>query len=310
MDLIVSHRSRGIPHRDPGLAGGQPARRLVRRRLRDDRGRAQAVQRGVAAQAVRGRLDLRHLARRSTAARASPRCRASCSSEEFARAKAPMRGRLLRRHPRRPDDPAVGDRGAEEGVPARDPERHDRVGARASREPNSGSDLASPEDDRRARRRRVGHQRPEGVDHAGPPRRLLLPAHPHRPRRAEAQGHLVPARADATSPASRCAASPSPTARPSSARCSSPTPVARRTTSWAGSTTAGRSRTPRSRSSAGMSATTGYRRFEEEYRLHASRPPTDERSDRRPDIRQRLDARTTRRSRSCGSTVCARCPRR
>ena len=64
-------------------------------------------------------------------------------AEEFARAKAPMRGRLLRRHARRPDDPAVGHRGAEAGVPARDPQRRRCAGARASPSPNSGSDLAS-----------------------------------------------------------------------------------------------------------------------------------------------------------------------
>jgi hypothetical protein len=45
------------------------------------------------------------------------------------------------------------------------------------------------QDHRRARRRRVGHQRPEGVDHPGPVRRLLLPAGPHRPGR-EAQAGI------------------------------------------------------------------------------------------------------------------------
>ena len=53
------------------------------------------------------------------------------------------------------------------------------------------------QDHRRARRRRVGDHRPEGLDHAGPVRRLLLPAGPHRPGRDQAQGHLLPARADA-----------------------------------------------------------------------------------------------------------------
>ena len=48
----------------------------------------------------------------------------------------------------------------------------------------------------RARRRPLGDQRPEGVDLGRQLRRLLLPVLPHRPRRAEAQGHLDPARAD------------------------------------------------------------------------------------------------------------------
>ncbi len=57
---------------------------------------------------------------------------------------------------------------------------------------------------RRARRRRVGAQRPEDLDLGGPPRRPHLHARPHRPRLAQAQGHLVPARRRWTSPGSRC----------------------------------------------------------------------------------------------------------
>ena len=45
-----------------------------------------------------------------------------------------------------------------------------------------------------ARRRRVRRQRPEGVHHRRPRRRLGLAGVPHRPRRAQAQGHLDPAR--------------------------------------------------------------------------------------------------------------------
>ena len=47
-----------------------------------------------------------------------------------------------------------------------------------------------------ARRRPLGDQRAEGVDLGRQLRRLLLPVLPHRPRRAEAQGHLDRARAD------------------------------------------------------------------------------------------------------------------
>ena len=45
-----------------------------------------------------------------------------------------------------------------------------------------------------ARRRRLAAQRPEGVDVVRPVRRLGPLPRPHRPRRAEAQGHLLPRR--------------------------------------------------------------------------------------------------------------------
>ena len=49
---------------------------------------------------------------------------------------------------------------------------------------------------RRARRRRVGRQRPEDVDEPDPVRRLRLARLPHRSRRAAAQGPVDPHRAD------------------------------------------------------------------------------------------------------------------
>ena len=53
----------------------------------------------------------------------------------------------------------------------------------------------------RARRRRVGAHRPEGLDHLGPPVGLRRAAGPHRPRRAQARGHhLLP---DRPAPAGR-----------------------------------------------------------------------------------------------------------
>ena len=55
----------------------------------------------------------------------------------------------------------------------------------------------------------------------------------------------------------------------------------------------------------GMSATTGYRRFAEEYRLMVEKA-TENGADRRPDDPPAAHASTTRRSRSCGSTDCAR----
>ena len=215
--------------------------------------------------------------------------------------------RLLRRHARRPDAAAVGDRGAEAGVPAQDPARRDALVPGLQRA-QLGLRPGQPEDVGDPRRRRVGHQRAEGLDDRRPPRRLLLPAHPHRPRRPEAQGHLVPAGADAASPASRSAASPSPTARPSSARSSSTTPAARRTTSSAASTTAGRSPTRRSASSAASRrrpATAASRRS-------SSRWWRRRRRTGRSTTRSSASASrsTTRSGRSCASTDCARCRRR
>ena len=93
----------------------------------------------------------------------------------------------------------------------------------------------------RARRRPVGAQRPEDLDVGGSPRRPHLHAGPHRPGRAQAQGHLVPARRHAPA---RHRGAPDPDdlrRRASSTRSSTPTPPARRTRSSAASTTAGRS---------------------------------------------------------------------
>ena len=75
-----------------------------------------------------------------------------------------------------------------------------------------------------ARRRRLGAQRPEDLDH---PRRVLHPpvrAVPHRPRQRAPQGPHLPARAARHRRASPCAASAGSTATRASPRCSSTTP--------------------------------------------------------------------------------------
>ena len=55
-------------------------------------------------------------------------------------------------------------------------------------EPGAGSDLAALAVPGRARRRRVGRQRPEGVELGGPVRRVGRADRPLRPRRRQAQG--------------------------------------------------------------------------------------------------------------------------
>ena len=61
-------------------------------------------------------------------------------------------------------------------------------------EPDAGTDLASLRTIGQEGRRPLRRQRPEAVDHRRPPGRLRLARGPHRPGRAQAQGHLDPDR--------------------------------------------------------------------------------------------------------------------
>ena len=215
-------------------------------------------------------------------------------AEEFARARRPDAGRLLRRHPRRPDHPPVGHRGAEEAVPAQDPEGRDRRGARASpsptpapTSPRSRPPPCSTATSGSSTARRSGPPRP-----SSPTTASCWPA-PTRTCRSTPASPTCSCRCSRT--ASRCAASSSPTAPPSSTRCSSPTPAARRRTSSAASTTAGRWRTPPSASSGACRpppATAASRRSS----TSSSSRRQGERQDRRPD-------RSARASRSYYSKI-------
>ena len=75
-------------------------------------------------------------------------------------------------------------------------------------EPGAGSDLARLSTRGRARRRRVGHRRPEGVDLGRPPRRLRLHHLPDRSRRAQARRAHRVHRADARAGRRRPPAAP------------------------------------------------------------------------------------------------------
>ena len=90
-----------------------------------------------------------------------------------------------------------------------------------------------PAHDRGARRRRLGRQRPEDVDHARPARRLDLHARAHRPRGEEAGRHLDAAHRHDHARASRSGRSSSSTAATRSTRCGSPT-CGCRATCWSG----------------------------------------------------------------------------
>ena len=91
----------------------------------------------------------------------------------------------------RPDDHRVGHRRPARRLPPADPERRAHLvpavqRARCRLRPGRAVDQGGP------RRRRVGGDRPEGVDLGGALRRLGDPAGPHRPRRAQAPWHHLP----------------------------------------------------------------------------------------------------------------------
>ena len=184
--------------------------------------------------------------------------------EEY-RARRTGPGRHRRRGPARPDDRALRLRRAAKRGAARHPPRHrDLVPGllRARR----GLRPRQRQDPRRARRRRMGDHRPEGVDLARALGAVDLRARAHQPRRAEAQGPLLSPRADGAArhrdPARSCSspATRSSTRRSSTARARPPR------TWWVRSTTAGGSRWARSRSSGAPRRSVSSSAFEQELR--------------------------------------------
>ena len=102
-----------------------------------------------------------------------------------------------------------------------------------------------PADQGRARRRRVGHHRPEGVDLGRAVQRHRRDHLPHRPRPAQAQGPHRLRRRHAGARRRGAAAAPDDRRRRRSTRCSSTRCACPTTTASATSTRAGPSRSPR-----------------------------------------------------------------
>ena len=150
---------------------------------------------GVGAPPRRPRLDLRRLA--EGARRPRP---VAAPAGRLLRGVRPGPGarahRAHRRDAARPHADRLRHRRAARPLPARDRRRHRAVVPGLQRAGRGVRPRQHP-DARRPRRRRVGDRRPEGVDQPGPLGRLVLRARPHRPGRPQAQGHLVPAGADA-----------------------------------------------------------------------------------------------------------------
>ncbi len=192
----IPARGRGIPGRNRRLAEGESPRGLGGAGVLHDARSAEAVQRGVDNQAVLGRLDLRQLAGRIRGEGAEPPP-AGRAERGVRPSRGAAAGRLLRRHARRSDDPAMGHRGTEAALHPRHLEGRDLLVSGVQRA-GRGLGPGQPEDQGGARRRRVGDQRAEGVDHPGAVRRLHLPAGADRPRCTQARGHLLPAGPDAT----------------------------------------------------------------------------------------------------------------
>ena len=119
-----------------------------------------------------------------------------------------------------PDADGPRHRGAEGPVAAEDPRRRGDVvpalqRARRGERPRQRHDEGHPG------RRRVGPQRPEGVDVVRPVRRLGGLPGPHRSRRARSTRASRTSWSTCTLRASRCGRSCSSPARPSSTRCTS-----------------------------------------------------------------------------------------
>ena len=117
-------------------------------------------------------------------------------------------------------------------------------------EPGAGSDLALAAHPRRPRWRRVGRQRPEGLELQRPRRRLGDPAGAYRRSTSPSTAGSRTSSSTCARPASTCARCARRAGRTTSTRSSSTTCASRWPTCSARSATAGTSPAPRSRTSA------------------------------------------------------------
>ena len=182
-----------------GLSQG--ARGAARRAARLLRQAAHARGRGRPAQGrrrrpgVEGHLEAdgrRRLGRRRLAegvGRPGPHARSSSSCSSTSRCARARRCRCSRstRSRRRSCGTAPRSRSSSTCRRSSKGEIHFAIGYT---EPDAGTDLASLKTQRRARRRRVRDQRPEGVHEPRERRRLHLARGAHEPGSEEAQGHL------------------------------------------------------------------------------------------------------------------------
>ena len=224
-----------------GMDGGDRRRRRRHRRGAPQRARLRRVVRAVRRGGIRD-ADVAGRVRRRAVALARRRALRQRGAQ-------PLQGAAPVQHHRhrhgRPDGDGVGDRGDEapaaaaagvqpgDLVPAVQRARR-RLGRRRARDPGG------------ARRRRVGRQRPEGVDHGRAPLEVGDAAVPHEPGRARSTAGFRTSSSTWSSPASRCDRWCRSPATPSSTRCSSTTPASATTGCSAARATAGRSRSRRS----------------------------------------------------------------
>ena len=251
VDLALHPRGAGVRRRDPRVARREPRAPAAFDSLDDEIEWGRAL-----AGAARGRpLGRASTGRRSTAGAARRRSQVAIFNMEYARSRALAAGQPRRHQPRRAHAARARHRRAEAALAAGDPRRRARSGASCSASPSAGSDLAALHDRAPSASTAAGCSAGQKVwtSYAQFVAVGDLPR-PHRPRRAEARGHLVPRRRHGGRRASRSGRSCRSPARPSSTRCSSTTCSCPTTSSSAGCTRAGRSRTRRSRTSAARSS--------------------------------------------------------
>ena len=173
-------RRGGLPRRGARLARRAPDRRVRRARTGRRPGRRDGLGRADRVGADPRRRPLGRAVVAGRVRRPRRRPRAADHLQRGVRAGERAGAHLvLRRGAVRADAHPVRHRRAEAALPPEDPAGRGAVVPGLLRAERRQRPRQHP-DPRRARRRRVGHQRPEGVDDARAPRRLVLRRVPHR----------------------------------------------------------------------------------------------------------------------------------